>query len=219
MKKLLILICVVFIPFSIFATTTTPTITEGVQYKVTSVNVSNPNRFDIPKNKVLVVEFFSYGCPWCFQLDPTLEAWLKTKPSYVQFERIPVTFEQGWDVYAKAYYTAEALGILDKITPAIFNAIHVKGEDLTSENAMQAFFAAEGVSKQDFDNAFDFSPGIGMQMQQGTNLMMAYQVFVVPTIIVNGKYYTNAALVKGDDKLLMRVVNMLVEKEKPAGTK
>lgn len=218
MKKLLVTLTFILIPFFALAVTTPPII-EGVQYKAVNVSVSNPNRFEVPKDKVLVVEFFSYGCPWCFQLNPSLETWLKTKPSYVQFERIPVTFEQGWDVYAKAFYTAEALGIVDKITPALFDAIHVKGEDLTSEKAMQAFFATQGVSKQNFENAFDFSPGIGMEIQRGANLMMAYQAFVVPTIVVNGKYYTNPTLVQGDDKLIIQVVNALVEKAKPANAK
>lgn len=218
MKKIILILSLILFPLAALAAAS-PAITEGVQYKAVTFGANYPTRFDIPKNKVLVVEFFSYGCPWCFQFNPTLEAWLKTKPSYVQFERIPVTFEQGWDTYAKAYYTAEALGIADKITPAIFNAIHVNGEDLTAESAMQDFFATQGVSKQNFESAFDFSPGIGMQMQNDANLMMAYQVFVVPTIIVNGKYYTNPSLVGGNDQLLLQVVKTLVAKEKPANAK
>jgi len=218
MKKIILILSLILFPLAGLAATT-PTITEGVQYKAVSFAANYPTRFDIPKNKVLVVEFFSYGCPWCFQFNPLLEAWLKTKPNYVEFERIPVTFEQGWDIYAKAYYTAEALGITDKITPAIFNAIHIQNENLTSESAMQTFFASQGVSKQQFENAFDFSPGIGMQMQNDANLMMAYQVFIVPTIIVDGKYYTNPQLVQGDDELLLQVVKTLVAKEKSAKTK
>lgn len=216
MKKFLIILSLIFLPLFAWAATP-PSFTEGVQYKTIEPNIADPNRFDIPKHKVLVVEFFSYGCPWCFKLEPTLEAWLKTKPKYVTFERIPVTFEQGWHIYAKAYYTAKALGISHKITPALFNAIHVKKEDLASVDAMQAFFASEGVNKKEFDDAFVDSPGLNIEMQQDKNLMMAYQAFIVPTIIVNGKYYTNAALVRGNDQLMMQVVNALVEKEKPTG--
>ena len=218
MNRLLIILSLAILPLFCFATAP-PTFTEGNQYKAVVLTPSNPSRFEIPKGKVLVVEFFSYGCPWCFKLDPSLEAWFKTKPKYVVFERVPVMFERGWDVYAKAYYTAEFLNVLNKITPDLFNAIHVKNEDLASESAMQAFFVSKGVSKKDFESAFDFSPGIGMELQRSNSLMMAYKAFVVPTVIVNGKYYTNPALVKGDDKLMMQVIQYLVAKEKPSNVK
>lgn len=212
MKKILFTAFFMLIPILTFSN---PQFVEGKQYKVIIPSQSVAARIETPKNKVSVVEFFSYGCPWCFHLEPSLEKWLKTKPNYVKFTRVPVVFEDGWQTYAKAYYTAEALGILDKMTPAIFNAIHVKGLDLTSSDAMQKFFMAHGTSKADFQSAYDFSPGIGMQLEEGQNLILAYHVFAVPTIIVNGKYYTNAELTNGNDQLLMQVVNYLVEKEKP----
>ncbi len=218
MKRFLIIFSLALLPLLSFATSQT-TITEGTQYKAVDLTPSTPSRLTVPKGKILVVEFFSYGCPWCFKLEPSLEAWLKTKPKNVVFERIPVMFEQGWDVYAKAYYTAEALGVLNKITPDLFNAIHVKNKDLTSESAMQAFFASEGVSKKEFESAFDFSPGIGMELQRSNSLMMGYKVFVVPTVIVNGKYYTNPALVNGDDQLMMQVIQYLVDKESSGNVK
>lgn len=212
MKRLLIILMI--LPLFSFATTV-QTFTEGKEYKAVDLTPSIATRLEVPKGKVLVVEFFSYGCPWCFKLEPSLEAWLKTKPKDVVFKRVPVMFEQGWDVYAKAYYTAEALNVLDKVTPNMFNAIHVKNENLTSPTAMQAFFAANGVSKNNFQSAFDFSPGIGMELQNSNSLMLAYKVFIIPTVIVNGKYYTNPALVNGDDQLMMQVIKYLVAKEQP----
>ena len=211
MKKILTIVTFFLLPFLAFASTNAK-FTEGKQYKKVVPSTSVPTRFTIPKNKVLVVEFFNYGCPWCFHLEKSLEAWLKTKPSYVVFKRVPLNFERGWDTYSKAYYAAEALGILDKITPALFKAIHVQNEDLTSEDAMQKFFAAHGVSKNKFESIFNFSPGIGMEIQHAQKLMLAYQVFAIPTIIVDGKYYTSAELSNGNDKEMMATVNYLIEK-------
>lgn len=186
--------------------------TEGKQYKIVTPSATIPARLQVPANKVLVVEFFNYGCPWCFHLEPTLEKWLKTKPADVKFERVPVVFERGWQVYAKAYYAAKALNKLDTITPNIFNAIHKKGLNLASEPALEKFFLSQGVSKQDFESAYNFSPGIGVELQRAKSLMLAYKVFQIPTIIVDGKYITNAAMAKGSDKTLMHVVEFLVKK-------
>ena len=218
-KLLFLTFLILLIPCFAMATVAAPSYTKGKEYKAVTVSPSAKAAIQVPKGKVSVVEFFSYGCPWCFHLEPSLEKWLKTKPGYVEFSRVPVVFEAGWKMYAKAYYTAEALGILHKITPAIFNAIHVKNESLTSESAMQKFFEKQGVSKTKFDNAFNFSPGMDMELERGQNLMIAYRIFAVPTLLINGKYYINAELIKGDDQEMIKVLNYLVKKEKPAATK
>ncbi|MGH8119113.1 MAG: thiol:disulfide interchange protein DsbA/DsbL, partial [Gammaproteobacteria bacterium] len=40
-------------------------------------------------DKIEVIEFFWYGCPHCFDLEPTLDKWLAAKPDDVEFRRIP----------------------------------------------------------------------------------------------------------------------------------
>src|SRR6185437_16247939 len=37
-----------------------------------------------------VLEVFWLGCPHCYDLEPLLRAWLKTKPAYVDFVRVHV---------------------------------------------------------------------------------------------------------------------------------
>lgn len=211
LKKMCIGIIVIIFPCLVLAATNTPEFTAGKEYKIIENSVpASMNSY--PKNKIQVIEFFSYGCPWCFHLEPMLEKWLKSKPKNVVFERIPVVFEPGWQIYAKAYYTAKALGITDKITPKIFNAIHVKRENLLSQKAMQAFFVKNGVSKQAFESAFDFSPGIGMELNRANSLMRAWGIYQIPTLVVNGKYRTNSAMVNGSDKKLIQVLSFLVKK-------
>lgn len=214
-RYLSICLMILLLPIAAFAATQTAAqFSDGKQFKSVTPNASVPTRFQLSAKKVLVVEFFSYGCPWCFHLEPTVEKWLKSKPDYVEFKRIPVVFESGWQVYAKAYYTAEALGKLKTITPAIFNAIHKQGLDLSDETKMEKLFESHGVSKQDFESAYNFSPGIGVELQRASKLMLAYKVFQVPTFVIDGKYMTNSAMNKGSDKQLIQVVNYLVNKAK-----
>ena len=121
------------------------TFKEGKDYQLIPHQSGIP---DFPNNTVTVTEFFSYGCPWCYEFEPQLEKWLKTKPAYVTFNRTPVVFEKHWDLYAKAYYIAVALGIEKKMTAKLFYAIQEQNKTLGSESAMEEFFIASGVKKQ-----------------------------------------------------------------------
>src|SRR4051794_29877391 len=60
-------------------------------------------------NKIPVIEFFSFGCPWCYHIEPALAQWTKEQIKSIQFSQVPVVFNKNWAYYAKAYYPANAL--------------------------------------------------------------------------------------------------------------
>ena len=181
---------------------------EGTDYQVLSdVPVAHNNK------QVEVVEFFSFGCPWCYRLEPSIDQWVKTKPKNVEFKRVPAVFQPGWQIYAKAYYTAVALGVEDKIVPKLFAAVQDNGQKLSTEEDMAEFFVKHGVKKEDFESAFSFSPSIDLKMNQGDKLMREYKIFQIPTIVVDGKYYTNSQMAKGDSQRLLDTVDYLIKKE------
>lgn len=186
-------------------------IKAGKDYQVvpSTLGVNAP-----PADKIKVIEFFSYGCPWCFRLEPDLEKWLASKGNNIEFERIPVVFEPGWDVLAKAYYTAKNLGVDQKIMRPFFSALQTQGEDLSTADDLQAFFVSQGVSASDFQSAYNFSPGIDAQMMQGDKLMRQYGVYSVPSFVVDGRFVTNMAMVDGNTKRLLEVVDYLIDKAK-----
>jgi len=167
-----------------------------------------------PKNKIQVEEFFSYGCPACYHFEPALETWLKNKPADVTFARIPVVFETNWDTLARVYYTAKDLGIAEKISHDVFDAVQKQGQDLANKTTLEQFFAAHGINQKDFNSAFNFSPGIDAQLMRGDNLMRAYNIYQVPTIVVNGIYKTNPSLAHGDNTRLLQIVDYLINLER-----
>lgn len=187
-----------------------PLFEEGKDYQVIANNPSIPS---FPKDTVTVTEFFSYGCPWCYELEPQIQKWLASKPTHVAFNRIPVIFEKNWDYYAKAYYIAQALGIERQITPKLFNAIQEKNKVLGSDLAMQNFFIKEGIKKSVAQNAFEASPTLDAEIKQGLQLMQAYQLYVVPSVVVDGKYKTDLQMA-GDNKRFIAIVQYLVDKRK-----
>lgn len=203
-------------PLSLWAATApAPAFQVGKDYQIITPPTTLPAIVN-PPGKVSVVEFFSYGCPWCYKLESDLEPWLKTAPSDVNFARVPVVFEPNWTILARAYYVAYALGVQDKITPAIFKALHEQGLKINNAQDLENFFVQQGVSKQDVESALNSSPAIDMDMAKGSALMRQYQIVAIPTIIVDGKYMTNLMLTNGDTKKLVQIVNYLVTLNPPA---
>jgi len=186
----------------------------GKDYQV----ISNPVKsLEGTNGKVTVVQFFNYGCPFCFHTEPTLEKWLKDKPAYVEFSRIPVAFKPSWQILSKAYYVAEALNVEPKITPALFDAIHVQGLDVTDEQVLEKFFNEYGVSNKNFEDAFNQSPKIDAEMAKGNKIMREYKIVAIPSFVINGEYKTDLAMTRGNTKKLIAVVAYLVNKSEQQG--
>jgi thiol:disulfide interchange protein DsbA len=192
----------------------------GKDYSVLSAQtISKLNVTPAPKGKISVIEFFNYGCPACAYAEPEVEKWLKTKPDDVDFQRMPVAFEQGWDTYAKAYYIAKHLGIEAKITPVLFVAIHGKNDrqyhDLSSTDAMINFFVQQGVKKSVAENAFSSASAatLDLQIKQNLQTMQAYQVFGTPTFVVANKYTVGLQQAKSTARFV-EILRYLISKAK-----
>jgi thiol:disulfide interchange protein DsbA len=185
----------------------------GVNYRL----LENPQPPTVAAGKVEVVEVFWYGCSHCFALDPVLEEWKATKPSYIEFVRVPVIWSPLHRQHAKIYYTLQALH-RPELHSEVFNAIHQKGLVLTHREEAQAramqlvFFSSFSVTPQQFDAAYD-SMTVAMNMQRAENFTRTFHVDNVPTIFVNGKYATSVGEAGGESQLIA-LINALAESEK-----
>lgn len=161
--------------------------------------------------KVEVIEFFWYGCPHCYDFEPALNKWKENLPKNVEFIRQPAAFNETWAKHAKAYYTAEALGVVDKIHADFFEEVQKKGNPLDTEELLVKFFAAHGVKEADFHEAYN-SFIVDSKMRQAPALAARYGLTGVPAIIINGKYKTSAQTAGSHEKMI-EVMNQLIEKE------
>ncbi len=161
--------------------------------------------------KVEVVEMFWYGCPHCFYLEPTMDRWLKDKPDYVSFRRMPAVFRPSWVPHAKAFFAARALGVKDKVHAPLFEAIHVQKRPLDTRAQLAAFFAEQGVNKEDFVQAYD-SFAVASQVRRASRMTGLYGINGVPAIIIDGKYRTSGSLA-GSQENMIKVINTLVAEE------
>lgn len=158
-----------------------------------------------------VTEFFSYGCPWCYKMEPEFNQWLASMGKGVEVERVPVVFKPEWDLYAKAYYTAKVLAMSGKISPALFRAIQEEHKPLASKQAMIDFFVGKGVDREIAKSAFENSPSIDMQVKNGMMLMANYQVNAVPAFVINHKYKTDLQMA-GSPERLFDIMTFLLKK-------
>ena len=166
----------------------------------------------VDPGKIEVLEIFWYGCPHCYTLEPHMQEWVsKEMPSNAEFVRIPATLNRGWQVHARAYYTAEALGKLDEIHEGLFKAINVDRNPLNTEDQLVSFFADYGVTEEEFTEAFN-SFAVQTKLRRADSLVRRYRITGVPAMVVNGKYVTGADMAGGIPQLF-EVVEFLIAKE------
>lgn len=179
---------------------------EGVHYQQLNAPVSASS-----DGKVEVVEAFWYGCGHCYNLEPAIEAWVANKPDNVVFTRLPTVLGSSWEAHARAYHTAEVLGVLDKIHQPLLTAIHSEKRRLMNEDQLAEFFAEQGVDKDTFRKTYH-SFAVETRLKRSQDLVKRYRLSSVPSIVVNGRYVTNTSMAGSEEKLF-EVVDYLVEKE------
>jgi thiol:disulfide interchange protein DsbA len=173
----------------------------------------------VPAGQIEVLEFFWYSCPHCYDLDPLVEAWRKTKPAYVTFTRVPITWSPGHRELARLFYTLRSLGKLEQLHGDVFKEIHVNGNPLVAEDGDEAateriqtaFAKKEGIPEDEFKKAYH-SFGVDGDVEKADALVQRYRIDGVPTFVINGKYVTDARLA-GSHERLMALVGDLVALE------
>ena len=170
-----------------------------------------PNPVAVEKpGKIEVREFFWYGCPHCFTLEPHMQAWLKQMPKDVRFVRTPASMNPLWEQGARAYYVSEALGVRQKTHLPLFHAIHANGQNILEQASFAKFFTQFGIPEAKFNSTYKSFP-ISSKIAQSQDLAKRYQLTGVPAVTVNGKY-----VIQGEDQKVTQVLNYLIEQERKA---
>lgn len=182
---------------------------EGTAFR--AVNPQQPT--DAP-GKVEVLEFFWYGCPHCFALEPLLRDWASKLPADVAFRKIHVGLGPSWVPHQQLFYTLESMGKTVALSPTVFNAIHVERNMLSKPEAMADLLAKHGVDRKQFLDTYA-SFAVRTRMRKAASLSDAYRVDGVPAFAVNGKWFTSPSMAGGNAQAL-RVLDQLIERERKA---
>ena len=181
---------------------------EGRDYRV----INPPQPVDVPAGKIEVLEFFWYGCPHCYSLEPMLKDWVAKLPADVVFQRVHVPF--GDKRHQQLFYTLQAMGKADELGDVVFRAIHVDHDRMDTPEKIIGVLSKHGVDPKQFKDTWD-SFSVRTRMRRAAQLVDAYRVEGVPAMAVDGKYYTAPSMV-GSNAGVLRVLDQLIEIERKA---
>ena len=192
---------------------------DGVNYnRIVPAQPTN-----VPAGQVEVLEFFWYACPHCYALEPSVQNWLKSKPAYVSFIRVPVEWNEGHRSLARLFYALGAMGKLGDVHNEIFKEIQVNGDPLigpdpnnaaAAERVQLAFIKKLGLSETDFEKAYHGDMSVETALQRAEELAQRYRVTAVPMFVVNGKYTTDVTMAGGPEKLMSMISDLSAQEHK-----
>ncbi|MDZ7791778.1 MAG: thiol:disulfide interchange protein DsbA/DsbL [Xanthomonadales bacterium] len=168
----------------------------------------------VPDDRVVVTDGFGYPCPACRRFMPYLSNWEEGLADYVEVDHLPVALQPGWDLFARAYYTAEVMGIADETHEAMFRALHDERRQFRSFEDIADFYADHGVEAETFINTSQ-SFAVDARMRQNRNDVRTFGIRGTPSVIVQGKWRVSPNGFSGYDEML-EVVDYLVEREAEA---
>jgi len=102
---------------------------------------------------------------------------------------------------AKLYYTLEAIGELERLDGAVFNAIHEKGLKLVDDKSIAEWVVSQGVDAKKFSDAFN-AFGVISKTKRADQIAQSSRISGVPALVVDGRYLVTGKEVKSHADLL-----------------
>ena len=121
---------------------------------ITSSNVFAQKYVQISTEKqqeskdIIIYEFFWYGCPHCYNLEPTMDRIEADLEKDTKVVKLPVALRDSWIPHAKLYYALKQMDKIDQVHNLIFEEIHLEDNRLNTEQQMIDFlidFLLEGL--------------------------------------------------------------------------
>lgn len=182
-------------------------IKPGINFK----EIRPPQPVEVGPDRVEVIELLWYDCRTCFAMQPVIERWLDERGKEVVYRRMPAVVGGHMVFFARAFYAAEALGVLDDIHLPLYTAIHRHGRPLNTEDALARFFEEHGVDRTRFLSIFR-SSAVAARVREAKVITRRYDARGAPTMVVDGTYRVDPTMV-ASPAALMEVVDFLVSRE------
>lgn len=161
--------------------------------------------------QVEVLEVFSYACPHCASFQPYVIQIEESLPAGAQLRQLPAIFSPAWEAFARAYFTAQSLGVLDSTHQQLFDALHRERRQMRDFDDLADFYAAQGVDRERFvTTAHSFE--VENKLAGARAQLPKLGIEGTPTVIVNGKYRITGASAGGYPQMVA-LVQWLVEQE------
>ena len=100
--------------------------------------------------RIEVIDFFFYACPYCNELAPHLDRWVKRKPADVVFRRMPVVRHDTWVPLAKTFFALEAMGAAERLHLQVYRSYHVDDLYMSQEKVIAEWATKYGLDSEKF---------------------------------------------------------------------
>jgi len=172
--------------------------------------VIDPPQQTTSGDKIEVLEVFMYSCAHCYDLEPYLMKWRATAAKDVAYSAFPAAWSEGAEAFARAFYAAETLGILEKSHEAMFTAFHKERTPFNSMEDIAQWYTQFGVTKEAFLSAAT-SFAVNTKVNRSKAMLPRWNVAGTPTIIINGKYRFDVSSAGGHQNI-GPLIDFLVDK-------
>lgn len=141
-------------------------------------------------DRIEVIDFFWYGCPYCNDLQPALEGWARRKPGDVALRRVPAILRDSWAPHARIYYALERLNEVERLHLEVYRGYHVEKLQMSKPEVMVEWAVRNGIDRQRWLDAYN-APEVAAKVEGARTLSQAYSIDVTPTLVVDGRYLTS----------------------------
>jgi len=143
--------------------------------------------------KIEVIDFFWYGCPYCNELFPELEAWSGRKPADVALRRIPAILRDSWAPHARIFYTLEALGEAERLHGQVYHSYHVEKLHMSRPDVMEQWAVRHGIDREKWAAAYS-AAATDQKVDQAKAAARRYTINGTPSVVVDGRFLTSSAM-------------------------
>ena len=159
-------------------------------------------------NRIEVIEFFFYPCPYCNELAPEVERWQKTLPPDVVFRRSPVVRHDSWVPLAKIYFALETLGEVARLHLAVYQSYHTDHLQINREPVVETWAAKNSLDGAKFMASYR-SAEVQLKVDLARKMTLDYEVQAMPSFVVDGRYITSSSMTSNVPQVLS-VVDALI---------
>ena len=177
----------------------------GIHY----VELDKPRR--IRGDAIEVMEFFSYGCIFCYRFDADLQDWASDKGDQVRLTQTPLIGSNQWRLLGAHYYALQDLDAPVALHQGTFRAIHDLGRKLNNSEALSDFVASNSDIEPNRYLIQIESDAVKAKVNLADRLSRQASITSVPQLVVQARYRISSTVDVGPSRML-EVADYLIEK-------
>ena len=146
--------------------------------------------------RIEVLDFFFYACPYCNDLLPYLERWQKRNAAEIVFRHVPVVRHDSWVPLAKTYFTLEAMGEAGRLHSAVYRSYHVEELSMSQDSVIAEWAEKNGLDREKFMTIYR-SEETQQKVERARKMTADYDIHGTPSIVFDGQYLTSTSMTPG----------------------